>query len=305
MLVLVRTLGSKSVYINESAEAPYESTTAPDVCYNCARPPAGWSVDDDGIYDRLEYDLAHRFFPNIEMHTHPDMYEAYVYTNNAIPYTVEPVDSINACSYDETDPNDGPKCLEIRFGIAYHYDFGAPFGINDHTGDSEFYAALVRRTTSWASAKANADDWLMFADFTAAHWGEGFFDKSKVETYSVHHASAVTVHASQHKHALYHSRLDCSLALEDCLQWGGYNMRSDKTGKLQNVGNFDSHDAVDTSIRYPDSDFGGYRIWDGEPFGSASAYLSHFTADISWTIPGSFTGGGGGGDSDRPPTHEK
>jgi hypothetical protein len=72
------------------------------------------------------------------------------------------------------------ECLEIRYGIAYFYDHGLVITacllgfctsevVGEHGGDSEFYAALVRRTTPYATAQTSATSWQLIRDFTAAH----------------------------------------------------------------------------------------------------------------------------------------
>lgn len=295
----VSTLATRAVTVEGLLTPPVETTSQPDTCFNCERPPYGHDIDEDDVDDRLEYDLAHRFFPNVIMNSASDKYETYLYNGHASPYTAAPLPSVMGCAYDETDPDDGPMCLEIRYAIAYHYDFGSPSAciglvgcLGEHPGDSEFYAAVVRRRTDWASAQDDAGNWLMFGGFTAAHWGTGF-DRSDVEYYSVNRSEPATVHASIGKHALYHSRVGC--LPESCVIYGGYNLRNAKSGHLQNVGDEAEHQhaAMDTTIEVPDTDHGGYRFWDSEKFGDASPYAEHFTTPIDWYLPLSFAPGGG------------
>ncbi len=135
-----------------------------DTCSSCSRPDAVANDDGDGVPDRLEYDLAHKYFPHIMLqHYSTDLHETYLDRGWAIPYTVEPR-TTGVCNEDR-------ECLEIRYGIAYRYDWGDPFWGGGHLGDSEFYAALVMRTTSWSTASTDVSSWELIRDFTAAHWG--------------------------------------------------------------------------------------------------------------------------------------
>jgi hypothetical protein len=134
-------------------------TCVADTCTSCGQPVFG-DYDGDSVPDKLEYDLAHKFFPNILLQTAgDDRDEAYLYNGKAIPFTVHAGPVSGIC-------NESMKCLEIRYGTAYFNDIGW----QGHTGDSEFYAALVIRTTSWSSAQLDANQWQLTRDFTAAHW---------------------------------------------------------------------------------------------------------------------------------------
>ncbi len=152
-----------------AADACSSTSCQADTCSSCSYPAFGSDGDYDGVPDRLEYDLAHKFFPAIWMRNHADDRNvAYLYKGWSIPYTVQPLSSSSSLC------NEGYECLEIRYGIAYSKDTGdSIFGIGSHPGDSEFYAALVRRTTGWTSASGYSGYWQMIRDFTAAHWGSG------------------------------------------------------------------------------------------------------------------------------------
>ena len=131
------------------------SGPAVDVCTNCARPPLAEDRDADGIPDRLEYDLAHHFFPAIQLQwPYEDRDESYLVRGKAMPYTVEPLAPTGVC-------DDKFECLEIRYGIAYFNDHGDDVFGGGHPGDSEFYAALVRRTASWSVAQHDVAHWTM------------------------------------------------------------------------------------------------------------------------------------------------
>jgi hypothetical protein len=153
-------------------------TCTTDTCGSCAAPASGVDTDADGIPDRLEYDLAYKYFPTIWLqHYDTDLSESYVYSGKAIPFMVRPYGpSGSVC-------NEALKCLEIRYGTAYFNDRGDPtFGLG-HFGDSEMYAALVVRTTLWPVASSDPTSWQMIRDFTAAHWRDTA-DSSRVGEYS-------------------------------------------------------------------------------------------------------------------------
>jgi hypothetical protein len=108
-----------------SADCGPPITCTADTCATCA-PPSYGDADYDSIPDSLEYDLAHRFFPNIYLQTQSkDVDKSYLGSNYAIPYTVSQVRVAGPC-------NETLKCLEIRIGTAYLEDIGA----EGHTGDS-------------------------------------------------------------------------------------------------------------------------------------------------------------------------
>jgi hypothetical protein len=137
--------------------------------------------DCDGVPEQLEHDLAHRFFPNLLLqHQVPDVDQAYLKLGRATPYTVQPLlPPRHRC-------NEASECLEIRYAIAFkndcgdylpwegtaHCDNSTSFPNKGHVGDSEFYVALVQRTTSWSQAQGNASSWVLIRDFTSAHWGD-------------------------------------------------------------------------------------------------------------------------------------
>lgn len=140
-----------------------------DTCGSCQRPTVGTDLDGDLVPDALEHDLAHEFFPAILLQgASDDRDQAYLYRGKATPYTVDPFVPATA----STLCMEAFECLELRFGIPYFRDTGDTFlGISSHHGDSEFFAALVRRTTSWSFARNDVNAWEMIRDFTPAHWG--------------------------------------------------------------------------------------------------------------------------------------
>lgn len=95
-----------------------------------------------------------------------------------------------------------------------------------------------------------------------------------------------TLYCAESKHALYHSDDECDgggvSGSDDCPN-NEYNLRDWKEGLLENVGNWDSHAAFDTTILGP-SHCGHYDVWGGAPFGEASSYLQHFTATLNWAL---------------------
>lgn len=138
-----------------------------DTCQTCSRPSAGVDHDHDGLFDRLEHDLAQRFYPKIlTQGFRKDLAVSYPFLALASPYRARPYVK-GLCSA-------GPayQCVELRYGIPYQRDYGDIFGISGHPGDSEFYAVLLRRKagSAWTAARADASQWEVIRDFTAAHW---------------------------------------------------------------------------------------------------------------------------------------
>ncbi len=324
-----------------------------DTCSTCSQPAAGVDQDGDGVPDRLEYDLAHQYFPNLLLaHFTEDLNETYPYRGLAMPYTVEPR-TTGICNEDR-------ECLEIRYGTAYRYDWGDDFWGHSHLGDSEFYAALVMRTTSWSTASTSASYWQLIRDFTAAHWGtlvdssrygaygycppychqwdndqqacysesqcgwfpglcygvpsqpwdncsyywqEGdcyfagcqwqdssCFPPSRLNCYASSPVSSPRIlYSAEGKHALYHTDSECDgggfLSSDNCPN-NQYNLRSYKSGKLQNIGRYSNHGAFDTLIQHPDL-CALYDVWGGAGFAASTAYRDHFLSSFSWGLPAS------------------
>lgn len=146
-----------------------------DVCSTCSRPVAGVDYDSDGLPDRLEHDLAHRFFPDVRLQWFiQDLAATYLYNGAAIPFSAQP---LTAGECDES-----LECVELRWGLAYHTDYGDDLLGGGHLGDSELYVALVQRTTSWSTASGDASAWRVIRDFTSAHW-QTLVDSSKIGAY--------------------------------------------------------------------------------------------------------------------------
>jgi hypothetical protein len=257
--------------------------------------------------DPLEYDLAHRFFPNIWLQAFSDLEASYLYQHKPLPYMVTPYQGGASCDEEY-------ECLEIRYGIAYFEDFGLPLPIcvpfacppvvGDHVGDSEFYAVLVQRTTPYSTAKTDPASWQLIRDFTAAHQG-ATGDSSRVGVYGPSPSpspsscspdwgqyadtplsSRATVFAAQRKHALYHSVFEClfgALGTDRCLS-NLYNMRSYQAANLlQNIGSPTYHTSFDWTIQDPDGC--SYSIWSGAQFGESSPYDEKFLNHIDWCLP--------------------
>jgi hypothetical protein len=152
--------------IPTSTTPPPTSPCTTDTCTSCSAPWSGVDRDGDSVPDLLEHQLATRFFPDILLQNQTrDVNEAYLLNNRSIPYTVEPLPPTGMCNEDK-------ECLVIRYGVAYFNDAGDPTFGGAHPGDSEFYAALVVRSTAWTQASVSPNDWSMIRDFTAAHWHE-------------------------------------------------------------------------------------------------------------------------------------
>lgn len=155
---------------------PPPCTPVFDSCDNCFRPGTGVDDDHDGIPDRLEYDLVDRFFPSIMLQSASDRDQSYAFSSVSLPFTAQPFSDPYFC-------NDPLECLEIRMPILYFRDDGFSFlGLFSHLGDSEFYVALVRRTTVWTIARNSASYWHLIRDFTAAHKGT-IGDSSRMGAY--------------------------------------------------------------------------------------------------------------------------
>lgn len=175
-----------------------------DSCTDCARPLIGANKDIDNVPDRLEHDLAHKFFPRVLLqHADVDRDESYLFEGFAIPYSVHSVlGSGPVC-------NEFFECLEIRYGIAFFEDHGDVGGAYSHLGDSEMYAAVVRRTTSWIEAQNNPSQWQMIRDFTSAHWGESWSESSKTGAYGFCPAECSTMYSDP---TACNAALGCSFA---------------------------------------------------------------------------------------------
>jgi hypothetical protein len=313
---------------------------------SCSRPDAGVDLDSDGVSDRVEHDLAHKFFPSVLLQWHhEDRAESYLFQGRSTPYTVRPyVGSNGMC-----EPS--WECLEIRWAVAFFYDHGdTGIDIGEHPGDSEMYAALLMINPFWTGMPDDAERWMMFRDFTAAHWG-ALGDSSKVAAYglcpepcsaydddprscnarSTCKSTGVCSGASycpsfgnetdcenrnctwtpscipefrwgcsanwpkdaharifcaESKHALYHSDEECDAGgfawTDDCPN-NQFDLRDSKEHRLQNVGNWLSHAAFDTTILGVDQ-CGYYDVWGGTPFGEATSYLQHFTTPLNWAL---------------------
>jgi hypothetical protein len=144
---------------------------------DCSEPTTGADKDYDGLSDRVEFHLAHKFFPTTLLQWHDeDRSESYLFRNRATPYTLKPY-------YQEgTECAGDLACIEIRYGITFFYDHGDMWVLDSgHLGDSEMYAALLRRRPGMDPN--DAESWEMIRDFTSAHWGSGS-DSSVTGAYS-------------------------------------------------------------------------------------------------------------------------
>lgn len=284
-----------------------------DLCENeaCTHPASGVDNDYDGVPDRLEYDLAHKFFPDLWLQTFTyDLEESYFRHNKALPYMVHPYRE------PETACDEAHECLEIRYGIAYFKDHGlysfnplCPLGcvVGAHVGDSEFYTALVRRTTPYPTAHTDPASWRLIRDFTAAHQGTAS-DSSRLGAYgsaafacpiaSERYAwtplfSRATVFASGRKHGLYHTIDECeegAFYTDWCESSTDsmYNLQNYKTANLlQNIGTKAYKTAFDGTIQNPYG-CGAYFIWGGAEFGTASPYDEKFLNPMDWCLPPAF-----------------
>ena len=151
-----------------------------DTCDNgaCSEPTTGVDSDYDGLPDLLEYQLAHKFFPTTLLQWHDeDRSESYLFRSRSTPYTMIPY-------YHDTECVGDRACIEVRYGITFFYDHGdTAADLYEHVGDSETYAALLRRRPEYANATDDPKGWELIRDFTSAHWGETYSDSSVVGAY--------------------------------------------------------------------------------------------------------------------------
>jgi hypothetical protein len=269
-------------------------------------------LDKDQVPDSLEQALAEKFFPELWVRWQvSDRQQFYAYQNSyggTIPFTVKPFTSSSSSSLTGTAPasmsycsNDPLQCLEIRFGLAYIWDCGDDpkngcSGINNHLGDTEFYAVLVAReapdqswTTPWEDAKEDVNAWRQVLSETFAHWNT-ITDSSQCHYYTSPRSTRATLYVAEGKHATYHSVGDCDrgglFGSDYCVDeaHGGMNLRNDlEPLELQNIGNSKEHFLFDTLILQPSNPSQKtYDMWSGEGFGSAGSYRDPFTEAFPW-----------------------
>jgi hypothetical protein len=150
--------------------------TDPNGCgYSCTKPAAGEDRDADLVPDQLEYLLAHKFFPNMLASWEvADRSQFYANDPTTIPYSARLLGQFTTVGPCAAAKN---LCIQITYGMAYHRDCGddpdptACNGLGGHLGDSEFYIAVVKRTTAWETAKTRPSAWQLIVDFTSAHFG--------------------------------------------------------------------------------------------------------------------------------------
>lgn len=308
-------------------------TCTTEVCTSCALPSSTTEDrDQDGIPDRLEYLLAHGFFPSIMLQLQrEDLQEAYLYRGLSIPYQVQPITASGTACGDEQF-----RCLEIRYAITFRYDHGDVGGISSHLGDLEMYSVVVRRLYNWSYSRSTTSGWQIIRDFTSAHLGSaanssvyggygytappvyrctgptvsGAPSCSSVTTqsqcqsygwcswtasanpgirqYSTSARSTpVTLYAAERKHALYHSVSECNAGafwLDDC-PYNRWDMKSYKTGLLQNVGHINQRNSMDRYMRQTDM-CQDYDVWGLGKFGNDSTTVRKlFTMPLAWHLP--------------------
>ncbi|WPD23695.1 MAG: hypothetical protein SD837_03845 [Candidatus Electrothrix scaldis] len=255
-----------------------------DTCINCSPPGRNDDIDRDGIPDLLEYNLAHKFFPNVMVYGDKyDLQQTYLKNGYSTPFIVKKIGG-GQCG------NDNEKnCLEIRLGITFAMDGGddALGGAGSHIGDSEMYIAVVKRNGAWAQASNNADEWQIIRDFTSAHWGKGFpFDSSKKKAYLGGRSERVTIHSATRKHALYHSKSACNggslLGVDDCPGKGRNLIQYKKGNSLQNIGSRNHNVGMDTTIAHPVC--GVYHVWGDRAFAEDDAFSGYIEKKLSYNF---------------------
>jgi hypothetical protein len=269
-------------------------------------------LDQDQVPDKLEASLAEKYFPELWARWQvSDRQQFYAYNDEyggTIPYTVQPYTSNSQAAelerisstnyYCDHSPF---QCLEIRFGLAYLWDCGDDpkngcSGINNHLGDTEFYAILVAReapdqswSTPWEDARNDPDAWRQVLSETFAHWNT-ITDSSQCHYYISPRTNRATLFVAEGKHATYHSVGDCDrgglFGSDYCVNesHGGMNLRDDLDPlELQNIGNPEEHFLFDTQILQPSNPSQKtYDVWSGESFGSVGSYREPFTEPFPW-----------------------
>jgi hypothetical protein len=271
-------------------------------------------LDQDQVPDTLEQSLAEKFFPDLWVRWQvSDRQQFYAFQdihNGSIPYTVQPyisnfyvagVDQSLSPTYGSYCDSNNFQCLEIRYGLAYVWDCGDDpkngcSGINNHLGDTEFYAVLVARegadqswSTPWEIAKEDVNAWHQVLSETFAHWNT-ITDSSRCHYYISPRATRATLYVAEGKHATYHSVRDCDrgglFGSDYCVDeaHGGMNLRNDLAAlELQNIGNPEEHFLFDTKILQPSNPSQKtYDMWSGEGFGSVGAYQDPFIEGFPW-----------------------
>ena len=267
--------GCVSKYSEMVEEDPSENSD--DICTKCQAPSNyGEDVDKDAIPDLLEFDLAHKFFPDIKLQSFShDLIQSYVYLGFAIPFTVGEL-KIGECQQDY-------ECLVLKIGITFFYDAGSVLGLGNHVGDAEMYMAILKRITPWEIAKYDINEWRLIQDFTTAHWKTGIWDSSSVKLYDPPRCNRVTIHSSHRKHGLYHTIRECdagALWTDHCSQHAPFNMRKYKDQLLQNIGSVDNYIGMDTTIQSPDG-IGSYDLWFGGDY-DGELYRNYFLWEVDW-----------------------
>ncbi|MCK4743618.1 MAG: hypothetical protein KAT25_07340 [Sulfuriflexus sp.] len=255
-----------------------------DTCINCNPPVRNDDKDRDGISDLLEYNLAHKFFPNVMVYGDKyDLEQSYLKNGYSTPYIVKEIGGGQCGNVDEK------KCLEIRLGITFAMDAGDDIsgGWGAHIGDSEMYMAVVKRKGSWAQARNNANQWQIIRDFTSAHWGKGgAFDSSKMEVYPGGRSERVTIHSATRKHALYHSNSACdggTLAwADDCPGRGRNLIQYKKRNSLQNIGSRKNNIGMDTTIAHPVC--GVYHVWGDRAFAEDDPFSNYIEKKVDYEL---------------------
>lgn len=253
-----------------------------DICTNCTPPGRNDDKDKDGIPDLLEYDLAHKYFPNVMVYGDKyDLQQSYLKNGYATPFLVQRIGG-GQCGNDNQ-----MKCLEIRLGITFIMDAGddALGGYGSHIGDSEMYMAVVKRNGTWSQAKDNANEWQIIRDFTTAHWGTPGED-SKMKAYPRGKSERVTIHSATRKHALYHSNSACDsgsvLSVDDCPGSGHNLIRYKKRNSLQNIGSRNHNIGMDTTIAHPVC--GVYHVWGDRAFAEDGAFSGYLEKKVTYKL---------------------
>ncbi|MBX2796540.1 MAG: hypothetical protein KTR31_02690 [Myxococcales bacterium] len=273
-------------------------------------------ADEDGLDDGLEDALAHRFFPDLNMHagtfkgvahgSYGQFYGGGAFTRDeplaVVPFVARPVAGFTDAS---TGARwcDGPvRCVEVMFGLPYSWDLGDDVFGRSHRGDSESVGVLLAHgsplegepaawAASWEVARGDATAWRRVKTFAAAHMcalgdSSGFRTDRSADALGV--AEAPRLWVAEGKNATYTGQRACKrgaiLAVDDCSEERVWIEREPVLQRLRNMGE-EGASGFDTRIAWPAQSRGGplqeaQELWTAGPFGKSTPWRFKLGAGI-------------------------